>query len=101
MNRLIPYQVVLKAIMLRRLKNSRLNGQALLELPPRQVEIVQCQFDEEEAEFYKALTEMVDTTLNKYIKSGNVMRNYTSVMVLLLRLRQGIYSICLFCLDMY
>ena len=68
--------------MLRRCKDSFLNGKVLIDLPPRVVNIVTCEFDPEEMEFYRALSEKVDVTLSKYIKSGEMMRNYTSVMVL-------------------
>jgi SNF2 family DNA or RNA helicase len=75
--------------MLRRTKNSVVNGKPILQLPARNVQVVQCEFDEDEREFYNALADKVALTFNKYLKAGEVMKNYTSVLTLLLRLRQG------------
>ena len=43
-------QAILKPILLRRTKNSRLEGKPLLELPPKQIEIVKLQFSHDERE---------------------------------------------------
>lgn len=79
----------MKAIMLRRLKDTVSDGAPLIQLPPRTLEIVECDFDNDEREFYAALEAKTNLTMNKFMKQGEVMRNYTEVMVLLLRLRQG------------
>ncbi|CCO36820.1 putative ATP-dependent helicase C582.10c [Rhizoctonia solani AG-1 IB] len=81
--------VVLKAIMLRRTKDMTINGAPLLNLPGRNVETVMCEFDDDEQAFYQALEQKTELTLNKFIKAGTVMKNYTSVLLLLLRLRQA------------
>ncbi|KAN0139248.1 SNF2 family N-terminal domain containing protein [Lactarius tabidus] len=81
--------VVLRAIMLRRRKTDVLNGKPLIELPERHLSIVPCEFDEDEREFYFALENKIDEAMQKFVKSGEVMKNYTNVMVLLLRLRQA------------
>lgn len=76
--------------MLRRRKTDELNGKPLIELPERHISIVPCEFDEDEREFYFALENKIDEAMQKFVKNDEVMRNYTNVMVLLLRLRQGI-----------
>ncbi|KAI0058318.1 hypothetical protein BV25DRAFT_1830155 [Artomyces pyxidatus] len=81
--------VVLRAVMLRRRKTDLLNGKPLLDLPERRLSIVPCEFDDEEREFYFALENKIEAAMEKFVKSGDVMRNYTNVMVLLLRLRQA------------
>ncbi|KAB5589431.1 SNF2 family DNA-dependent ATPase [Ceratobasidium theobromae] len=81
--------VVLKAVMLRRTKDMTIDGAPLLNLPGRQVDTVVCEFDEDERAFYTALEQKTELTLNKFIRAGTVMNNYTSVLLLLLRLRQG------------
>src|SRR5882757_5481941 len=48
-------QVVLKQVMLRRRKDQLLNGEVLIKLPKRQIEIISCEFDASEREFYSAL----------------------------------------------
>lgn len=75
--------------MLRRTKNTILNGKPLLDLPGRIVNTVQCDFDAEEREFYNNVQAMVDTNLQKLQQEGTMTKNYTSMLVLLLRLRQG------------
>ena len=77
--------------MLRRHKTDVLNGKPLIELPERHLSVVPCEFDKHEREFYFALENKVDEAMQKFVKSGEVMKNYTNVMVLLLRLRQGTY----------
>lgn len=82
--------------MLRRTKDMTINGAPLINLPGRAIETVFCEFDDDERAFYTALQEKTSLTLNKFIKAGTVMNNYTSVLLLLLRLRQGkSYNSCL------
>jgi len=74
--------------MLRRIKNQILNGRPLLELPERNLDLIECQFDSMEKEFYVRLQNRMTSEVNKLVnENGNV--NYTHVLVLLLRLRQG------------
>lgn len=75
--------------MLRRKKDALINGKPLIVLPPRRVEVVTCTFDSEERAFYESISAKVDNELNKFRASDNLARNYTSVLVLLLRLRQA------------
>ncbi|KAL4267211.1 SNF2/RAD54 Helicase and Transcription Factor [Pleurotus pulmonarius] len=80
-------QVVLKAIMLRRTKTDTLNGKKLIELPARVVEIVNCKFNPSERNFYHALENRIEEMLEKLMAQDHA--NYTSVLLLLLRLRQA------------
>ena len=75
--------------MLRRRKTDVIDGKPLLELPGRYVSIVPCDFDEDERQFYSALENKIDEAMQKFVQNNEVMRNYTNVMLLLLRLRQG------------
>ncbi|KAI9569336.1 SNF2 family N-terminal domain-containing protein [Boletus coccyginus] len=79
--------VVLKAIMLRRTKNQILDGKPLLQLPERNLELVECSFNATEKEFYRLLENRMTSEVNKLVQSDKV--NYTHVLVLLLRLRQA------------
>ena len=80
---------MLSAIMLRRTKGQQIDGKPLLNLPKRSVQVVECEFDAYERAFYKSLEDRTNVTLTKFVKQGAVQNNYTSVLVLLLRLRQG------------
>ena len=79
--------------MLRRRKTDILNGKALVELPKRTVEIVPCDFDEEERSFYTSLEEKITSAMEKVMAAGDIQRSYTHILVLLLRLRQGMYNL--------
>lgn len=80
-------QVVLKAIMLRRRKDQLLNGKSLIELPQRTVTVVSCPFDSSEQAFYSALENKMGDVVEKLMDKGT--NSYISMLVLLLRLRQG------------
>ncbi|WWC66176.1 uncharacterized protein I206_100077 [Kwoniella pini CBS 10737] len=81
--------VILKAIMLRRTKDATIDGKKILNLPGRTVRITPCDFDPEERAFYDALEKKTEFTFNKFVKSGTAAANYTSVLTMLLRLRQA------------
>ncbi|CAL1709544.1 unnamed protein product [Somion occarium] len=82
-------QVVLQAIMLRRTKTTLLNGKPLLDLPDRIVNVVHCEFDKEERAFYNGVQERVQDRVDKLEAAGQLQKAYTSMLVLLLRLRQA------------
>lgn len=82
-------QALLKAILLRRTKKSEIDGRPILNLPERTTELQHAVFSEDEADFYTALETKTQLQFNKYLKAGTVSRNYTNVLVLLLRLRQA------------
>lgn len=48
-----------------------------------------CEFDEDERDFYDALEKKTQLTFNKFVNAGTAMVNYTSVLTMLLRLRQA------------
>ncbi|CAK9784152.1 unnamed protein product [Cutaneotrichosporon oleaginosum] len=81
--------VILKAIMLRRTKTATIDGKPILNLPERNVEVVECEFDSDESAFYAALEAKTGVAFNKFVDAGAVMGNYTSVLTLLLRMRQA------------
>lgn len=82
-------QALLKAILLRRNKKSIIDGEPILSLPDRTTESRHAAFSEDEQEFYSALENRVQLQFNKYLRAGTVGRNYSNVLVLLLRLRQA------------
>lgn len=46
------------------------------------------QFTEDERALYKAVEQRAVVTLNKYLREDNVMKNYSSILAMLVRLRQ-------------
>ncbi|KAF9437261.1 hypothetical protein BGZ76_001426 [Entomortierella beljakovae] len=82
-------QALLKAICLRRTKTSTVDGKPILNLPERKVEKLATEFSLDERAFYEALETRTRERFNAYVKAGTVMKNYSNILVLLLRLRQA------------
>ena len=83
-------QALLKAICLRRSKFSKMDGKPILEgLPPRATHEKHAEFSKDERDLYKAVESKTQLQFNRYLESGSVGRNYTTILVLLLRLRQA------------
>ncbi|PKY06718.1 hypothetical protein P168DRAFT_288632 [Aspergillus campestris IBT 28561] len=82
-------QVLLKAVLLRRTKESKIDGKPILQLPPRVSEKIHAVFSEDELELYRSLETKTQLQFNKYLAAGTVGRNYSNILVLLLRLRQA------------
>lgn len=82
-------RVLLKAIMLRRMKSSTLDGKPLVTLPPKTEAVAHVEFSEDERKFYTDLESKTRITFNKYLRAGTVGKNYSNILVLLLRLRQA------------
>ncbi|KAK7415200.1 hypothetical protein QQX98_006046 [Neonectria punicea] len=82
-------QALLKAIMLRRKKNSQLDGKPILKLPEKIEEIVYAKFSPDEHDFYSQLEKKSQVQFSKYLRAGSIGKNYSSILVLLLRLRQA------------
>ena len=82
-------QALLKSILLRRTKTSEIDGKPILNLPKRITEQQHAPFDEDQAAFYRALETRTQLQFNRFLKAGTVGRNYSNILVLLLRLRQA------------
>ena len=82
-------QALLKAIMLRRKKDSQIDGKPILELPPKTEHSEDVHFSVDEAEYYENLETRSRVLFSKYLRAGTVGKNYSNVLVLLLRLRQA------------
>ncbi|KAF7729901.1 hypothetical protein EC973_003635 [Apophysomyces ossiformis] len=82
-------QILLKAIALRRSKKAKIDGKPILSLPERNVHFTHVDFTEDERQFYDYVDAKAQARFNKYVNAGTVMKNYSSVLVLLLRLRQA------------
>ncbi|KAF4460770.1 dna repair rad16 [Fusarium albosuccineum] len=82
-------RVLLTATMLRRKKNSKLNDKPILKLPEKTEEIVYAELSSEERDFYAQLEKNAQVQFNKYLRAGSVGKNYSNILVLLLRMRQA------------
>lgn len=88
-NAMKKLQALLRAILLRRVKTSLIDGKPIINLPPKTEEIQHVIFSPDEQEFYNSLESKTQIQFNKYLRANTVGKNYSNVLVLLLRLRQA------------
>lgn len=82
-------QALLKAMLLRRTKDSKLNGKPILQLPPKTTVEDRAIMGKDQKEFYEALEKSSQIQFNRYLKNNSIGRHYSHALVLLLRLRQA------------
>ncbi|PIA25059.1 hypothetical protein AQUCO_12900001v1 [Aquilegia coerulea] len=82
-------QAVLKTIMLRRTKGTLLDGEPIINLPPKSVELRRVDFSMEERDFYSKLEADSRAQFKVYAAAGTVKQNYVNILLMLLRLRQA------------
>ncbi|QRV98450.1 DNA repair protein RAD5 [Ceratobasidium sp. AG-Ba] len=81
-------QALLKKCLLRRTKQTKLEGKPLITLQPKTIEIEELEFSPDERQIYAAVEARQQQKFNRFLRAGTVMKNYTAVLVMLLRLRQ-------------
>ncbi|CAL0320632.1 unnamed protein product [Lupinus luteus] len=82
-------QAVLRAIMLRRTKGTLIDGQPIINLPPKTIELNKVVFSGEERAFYTKLEADSRSQFKAYAAAGTVNQNYANILLMLLRLRQA------------
>ncbi|KAJ0229890.1 Helicase-like transcription factor CHR28 [Hirschfeldia incana] len=82
-------QAILKAIMLRRTKGTLLDGQPILNLPPKTINLSKVDFSVEERSFYTKLESDSRSQFKAYADAGTLHQNYANILLMLLRLRQA------------
>ncbi|OIW06805.1 hypothetical protein TanjilG_11530 [Lupinus angustifolius] len=82
-------QAVLRAIMLRRTKGTLIDGQPIINLPPKTIELSKVDFSSEERAFYTKLEADSRSQFKAYAAAGTVNQNYANILLMLLRLRQA------------
>lgn len=82
-------RTLLKAVMLRRKKDSELDGKPILRLPPKTEEVIHATLSPEERDFYAQLEKKSQVLFNKYLRDNSIGKNYSNILVLLLRMRQA------------
>ena len=84
------FQALLRAILLRRTKKSKIDGVDIVQgLPDKTTQLVYAVFDGRQLELYRTLESGAVDQMNKYQSRGTLGRNYTNALTLLLRLRQA------------
>uniref|UniRef100_A0A7N0TJC4 Helicase-like transcription factor CHR28 n=1 Tax=Kalanchoe fedtschenkoi TaxID=63787 RepID=A0A7N0TJC4_KALFE len=82
-------QAVLKTVMLRRTKGTILDGEPIINLPPKTIELRKVEFSKEERDFYSKLEADSRAQFAVYAAAGTVKQNYVNILLMLLRLRQA------------
>ncbi|KAF2104827.1 DNA repair protein rad5 [Rhizodiscina lignyota] len=83
-------QTVLEPLVLRRTKDMKTpDGEALVPLPPRIIEIDRLELSSAERDVYDHIFTRAKRTFNANVEAGTVMRSYTTIFAQILRLRQS------------
>ncbi|GAM28082.1 hypothetical protein SAMD00019534_112580 [Acytostelium subglobosum LB1] len=81
-------RILLSKILLRRVKDQKLNNTPILDLPDKMITVRHDSFSEEEQEIYQELWNASKRKFISFFQSGTLLRNYAHILELLLRLRQ-------------
>ncbi|PKU75436.1 Putative SWI/SNF-related matrix-associated actin-dependent regulator of chromatin subfamily A member 3-like 1 [Dendrobium catenatum] len=81
-------QALMESISLRRMKGTHNGSNSLVGLPSRTVETCFVELFSEEPEQYEKMESEARSTLREYINADTILRNYSTVLHIILRLRQ-------------
>ncbi|KAE9403438.1 hypothetical protein BT96DRAFT_1016994 [Gymnopus androsaceus JB14] len=81
-------RAILAPLLLRRTKNSTLDGEPILKLKPKTIELVKLEFSPDERDVYDSFEKKSKIRLNKFIRERTLLKNHSFVLVMILRLRQ-------------
>ncbi|KAL8724382.1 MAG: hypothetical protein Q9181_006853 [Wetmoreana brouardii] len=83
-------QTVLEPLVLRRTKDMKTpDGQALVPLPPRTIDIEEIELSKQEREVYDYIYTRARRTFNATMEAGTLLKSYTTIFAQILRLRQS------------
>lgn len=83
-------QTVLEPLVLRRTKDMKTpDGQALVPLPPRTIDIEEVELSKQEREVYDYIYTRAKRTFNATMEAGTLLKSYTTIFAQILRLRQA------------
>ena len=83
-------QTVLEPLVMRRTKDMKTpDGQALVPLPRRTIEIEELELSKQEREVYDYIFTRAKRTFNATMEAGTLLKSYTTIFAQILRLRQS------------
>lgn len=83
-------QTVLEPLVMRRTKDMKTpDGEALVPLPPRIIEIEELEMSKQEKEVYDYIFTRAKRTFNATMEAGTLLKSYTTIFAQILRLRQS------------
>lgn len=84
------FQTITGIVLLRRTKTEKISGKPLISLPTRTCDIYRNGFaDKDEAAVYSAVEKKSVLQVNKFLAEGTLNANYSSILLVLLRMRQA------------
>ncbi|XP_038976199.1 LOW QUALITY PROTEIN: putative SWI/SNF-related matrix-associated actin-dependent regulator of chromatin subfamily A member 3-like 1 [Phoenix dactylifera] len=81
-------QALMGTISLRRTKDTQSGNKSVVGLPPKTIETCFVELSAEECEYYDHMESEAQNTVREYIDADTVLRNYSTVLHIILRLRQ-------------
>ncbi|KAL2800494.1 SNF2 family N-terminal domain-containing protein [Aspergillus keveii] len=82
-------QTVLEPLVLRRTKTMKTpEGEPLVPLPPRTVDIAEVELSDQERDIYNHIFTRAKQTFNNGVENGTILKSYSTIFAQLLRLRQ-------------
>ncbi|KZT33323.1 hypothetical protein SISSUDRAFT_1054395 [Sistotremastrum suecicum HHB10207 ss-3] len=81
-------QTIFKTCLLRRKKDSMLDGKMLITLPAKELSLVKLKFSDAEQDVYDFVQGKAQEKFNEFLREGTVLKNHGCVFTMLLRLRQ-------------
>lgn len=83
-------QTVLEPLVMRRTKDMKTpDGEALVPLPARTIEIEELELSKQEREVYDYIFTRAKKTFNATVEAGTLLKSYTTIFAQILRLRQS------------
>ncbi|KAG2645040.1 hypothetical protein PVAP13_2KG394400 [Panicum virgatum] len=82
-------QAVLRVVLLRRTKETLIDGVPIINLPPKTINLNKVDFSHEERSFYLTLEERSRQQFKAFAVAGTLKQNYANILLMLLRLRQA------------
>ncbi|KAL8100619.1 helicase-like transcription factor CHR28 isoform X2 [Apium graveolens] len=80
---------VLRTVMLRRTKGTFIDGEPIITLPSKTINLNKVEFSVEERAYYKKLEADSRSQFKAYAAAGTLGQNYANILLMLLRLRQA------------
>ena len=67
-------QAIMNTFLLRRKKDSMLDGKRLIELPEKEIKLIKLEFSKEEREIYQMVEARSQAKFNRYLRAGTVLK---------------------------
>ncbi|KAI3649497.1 hypothetical protein MP228_005129 [Amoeboaphelidium protococcarum] len=85
---MVMLRTLMKCIMLRRTKDQKVNGKKIIDLPPKDEQVVYIELSPQERKLYDHVKQFGVTLFKRLVATDEVMRHYTQILEIFLRFRQ-------------